>query len=123
MDVSDQLLDELRGIEDQLREVAVTLDANGVVVGARLFETWAHTVALLRSDLDPEAESPGTLGSYLDRHYEDPPGMGEYDEGDPILDGGRSFAAQPETCPECGLTLDSNGECTTGGCPGPEGET
>lgn len=35
-------------------------------------------------------------------------------------DGGRSFSTQPETCPECGLTLDANGECKTNGCPGPE---
>lgn len=30
------------------------------------------------------------------------------------------FATQPETCPKCGLTLDANGECRTGGCPGPD---
>lgn len=39
---------------------------------------------------------------------------------EPIADGGRSFSTQPETCPECGLTLDANGECKTNGCPGPE---
>jgi len=31
----------------------------------------------------------------------------------------REFTANPEVCPECGLTL-KNGECRTGGCPGPE---
>ena len=39
---------------------------------------------------------------------------------EPIADGGRSFSTQPETCPDCGLTLDTNGECKTNGCPGPE---
>lgn len=37
-----------------------------------------------------------------------------------VADGGRSFTTQPETCPECGLTLDENGECQTQGCSGPE---
>ena len=35
-------------------------------------------------------------------------------------DGGRSFSTNPEVCPECGMTL-KNGECRTGGCPGPDG--
>jgi len=44
------------------------------------------------------------------------------DEGDDDLatDGGRTFTTQPETCDECGLTLDENGECPTAGCDGGE---
>ena len=41
------------------------------------------------------------------------------DDGDLITDGGRSFATQPETCSECGHTLDSSGECPVDDCPGP----
>jgi len=37
-----------------------------------------------------------------------------------VPDGGRRMAAQPEICPECGLTLTSGGECATKGCPGPD---
>jgi hypothetical protein len=37
-------------------------------------------------------------------------------------DGGREMVTQPETCPECGLTLTADGECRTGGCPGPDDE-
>ena len=32
----------------------------------------------------------------------------------------REFTTNPEVCPECGMTLTANGECRTGGCPGPD---
>jgi hypothetical protein len=33
----------------------------------------------------------------------------------------RRMSTNPELCPECGLTLTADGECTTTECPGPEG--
>lgn len=34
---------------------------------------------------------------------------------------GRRMSANPELCPECGLTLTSGGKCPTKGCDGPDG--
>lgn len=125
-----RLADELESTESALLEHAVEARAAELGVLGGLLETQAHTLASIRHDLNPESVTePGTLAAYLDREgvLELPQVPGEQgdvpeaDDGDPIPDGGRSFAAQPETCPECGLTLDGNGECPTNGCPGPDG--
>lgn len=122
-DEYESLAENLEPLESDLLRRAAQADEAGATMLARLLETWAHSVAMARADLS-NGDRPGTLPNYLASHedYDAPAIATESDgdgEGEPRTDGGREFAAQPETCPECGLTLDSNGECPTEGCPGP----
>ena len=63
--VTEEEAQALRDVEETLLSAAAVLD-DRMGLAARLMETWAHTTALVRADVDPDADAPGTIADYLD---------------------------------------------------------
>lgn len=65
---NDELLEALADLESAALHAAEVADRwpADAALASRLFETWAHTVAMVRSDIDPDVEEPaGSLMEYL----------------------------------------------------------
>lgn len=59
--------DTLTELEEQLLAASDVMREENVALAARLFETWAHTVYMIRSDLSGNAEVVMSLGAYLEQ--------------------------------------------------------